>query len=171
MKSLLLKSVPSKVNILVWRLRFKRLATKSNLVKRNIQVQNSYCVFCGHTLECEEHLFINCPLSSLLLAEIKKWWNLNSTCPNTINDLMAWGSTVGLKGRNILAFDTVVFSFCWIVWDYRNNRIFNNKLVSFVFLLNQLKSLSLFWLNVRGKLGKKLVWVNWCGDPLSEVYL
>ena len=171
MKTSWLNSVPSKVNIMVWRLMLKRLATKSSLAKRNIHLDCSYCVFCGYVLECKEHLFINCPLSSLLLGEIKNWWHLNSPCPKSVNDLFLWGSTAGLKGKKLLAFNTVLFSFCWSIWDYRNNRIFNKKSVSFVFLLNNLRSLSFFWLNVRGKLGRKLNWFNWCCDPLMETAL
>ena len=128
-----LSSVPSKVNIMVWRMMLKRLATKENLVKRSIPVDNSFCVFCGYGLECEDHFFMHCPLSALLLVEIKKWWNLITPCLNSLNDLLCWGSTEGLNGKRLLAFNTVLFYFCWIVWDYRNNRIFNKKIGVFCF--------------------------------------
>ena len=134
-------------------------------------MDSSFCVFCGYGLECEDHFFMHCPLSALLLVEIKKLWNLNTPCITSLNDLLCWGLTEGLKGKRLLAFNTVLFCFCWIVWDYRNNRIFNKKSASFVFLLNHLRSLSFFWLNVRGKLGRKLNWINWCCDPLLEVPL
>jgi len=70
------------------------------------------------------------------LGEIKNWWNLNSPRPKSVNELFLWGSTAGLKGKKLLTFNTVLFSFCWSIWDYRNNRIFNKKSVSLVFLLN-----------------------------------
>ena len=59
-----LNSVPSKANIMVWRLMHNRLAPKSNLEKRNITVSNSFCDFCGFRLEREDHLFLSCPLAS-----------------------------------------------------------------------------------------------------------
>ena len=61
-----LESVPSKVNIIMWRLMLNRLATKWNLAKRNISVSNSYCLFCRFELESEVYLFLSCPLASLL---------------------------------------------------------------------------------------------------------
>ncbi|KAJ9538427.1 hypothetical protein OSB04_031160 [Centaurea solstitialis] len=140
LKTFWLKTVPAKVNILVWRLMLKRLATKLNLAKRNIHIDSYSCAFCGFELESEEHLFISCPLASSLLADIKIWWNLNSPSPNSVNDLLLWGSSTGFEGKKLLAFNTVLFAFCWIIWDYRNNRIFNKKSASFVFLLNQLRN-------------------------------
>ncbi|KAJ9555388.1 hypothetical protein OSB04_010002 [Centaurea solstitialis] len=122
-------SVPSKVNIMVRRLMLNRLASKSNLVKRNIPVSNSYCIFCGFGLESEDHLFLSCPLASLLWKEFMKWWNLNLTAPSSISDMMDWGTRNGFKGKQLQAFNTVLLTFCWIIWDYRNNKIFNKQSV------------------------------------------
>ena len=139
-----LESVPSKVNIMMWILMLNRLATKSNLAKRNISVSNSYCLFCGFELESEVHLFLSCPLASLLWKETTRWWNLNHSSPTSIANLLDWGTLNGLKSKQLQAFNTVLFTFCWIIWDYRNNKVFNNKSVSFVFLFNQLRSLFFF---------------------------
>ena len=52
--------IPSKASIFAWRLIRDKLPTKSNLRRRNVEINDVSCKFCRHHGEDASHLFFNC---------------------------------------------------------------------------------------------------------------
>ncbi|KAH1248182.1 putative ribonuclease H protein [Glycine max] len=65
--------IPSKAAIFAWRLIKDRLPTKSNLRRRQIEINNSICPFCRNLQEDAAHLFFNCNKSLPLWWESLSW--------------------------------------------------------------------------------------------------
>ena len=65
--------IPSKAAIFAWRLIKDRLPTKSNLRRRQIEINDSICPFCRNLQEDAAHLFFNCNKSLPLWWESLSW--------------------------------------------------------------------------------------------------
>ncbi|GJU00433.1 putative RNA-directed DNA polymerase, eukaryota, reverse transcriptase zinc-binding domain protein [Tanacetum coccineum] len=55
------KLLPSKVNILTWRVSNKRFPTRSNLDSRGIDLDSTRCPLCDNDIETEDHVLVYCP--------------------------------------------------------------------------------------------------------------
>ncbi|GJU40757.1 RNA-directed DNA polymerase, eukaryota, reverse transcriptase zinc-binding domain protein [Tanacetum coccineum] len=73
--------VPRKVNICVCRASLNRLATRSNLVSRGINIPSSCCPLCNDVEEDTEHILIKCPRVLTIWRKVWSWWHL---MPHTI---------------------------------------------------------------------------------------
>ncbi|GKA63444.1 RNA-directed DNA polymerase, eukaryota, reverse transcriptase zinc-binding domain protein [Tanacetum coccineum] len=70
-----------KVNICVCRASLNRLATRSNLVSRGINIPSSCCPLCNDVEEDTEHILIQCPRVLTIWWKVWSWWHL---MPHTI---------------------------------------------------------------------------------------
>ncbi|KAJ9566561.1 hypothetical protein OSB04_002527 [Centaurea solstitialis] len=107
--------IPSKVNILAWRIYHRRLPTKINLFKRGVNGVSPWCVLCNEGMEDEEHLFVSCNFSKLVLQEMGRWWGVDTSQINSIEELFRWGSNKNLNKRQQKAITGVVYSYCWLI--------------------------------------------------------
>ncbi|GJV67278.1 RNA-directed DNA polymerase, eukaryota [Tanacetum coccineum] len=57
------KLVPTKINILAWRLINDRLPTRLNLASRGIDLHSLLCPVCDDNIESAQHLFVHCNLA------------------------------------------------------------------------------------------------------------
>lgn len=57
------KLLPSKVNILSWRIANKRLPTRANLDKRGIELDYVLCPMCSNDIEMESHVLVSCTVA------------------------------------------------------------------------------------------------------------
>nr|GEW51116.1 reverse transcriptase domain-containing protein [Tanacetum cinerariifolium] len=73
------KYVPSKVNILAWRIKHDFLPTCLNISRRGIDLNSITCVSCTTTTETTSHIFFVFPLVNLLYKKIARWWNVKMT--------------------------------------------------------------------------------------------
>jgi len=55
--------VPPSAVVCVWRLLMDRLPTRSNLVKRGLQLPNLLCPFCQECVESAQRLFVTCKVT------------------------------------------------------------------------------------------------------------
>ncbi|GKD34056.1 RNA-directed DNA polymerase, eukaryota [Tanacetum coccineum] len=72
-----IKTIPIKVNVFAWKLHLDRLPTRSNLLKRGIQVQSSLCPICNVLQEDTSHLFFSCDVALAISRLICRWWNVS----------------------------------------------------------------------------------------------
>ncbi|GJR73176.1 RNA-directed DNA polymerase, eukaryota [Tanacetum coccineum] len=72
-----IKTIPIKVNVFAWKLHLDRLPTRSNLLKRGIQVQSSLCPICNVLQEDTSHLFFSCDVAIAISRLICQWWNVS----------------------------------------------------------------------------------------------
>ena len=103
------KALPSAV-FLVWRVMENRIATRVNLVRRGVVVENPVCCLCGKVEESSSHLFSVCDFSwrvwCLCLSDLEchslSIWILckilsNSSWVRHLFQLMIFGGQFGLK--------------------------------------------------------------------------
>nr|GEV01965.1 RNA-directed DNA polymerase, eukaryota [Tanacetum cinerariifolium]GEV02301.1 RNA-directed DNA polymerase, eukaryota [Tanacetum cinerariifolium] len=70
-----LPHLPIKLNVFAWRLYLDRLPTKSNLIRRGIQV-SSPCPNCNSFDEDVSHIFFKCPLAIEVSRAVCRWWDV-----------------------------------------------------------------------------------------------
>lgn len=88
---------PFKVEIFTWQAIQDKLATGSELIKRNILHQGErlmgICPFCQNEIETAVHLLIQCPISWRVWSQMMRWWEIEWVCPFDIYELMCyWAS-------------------------------------------------------------------------------
>jgi hypothetical protein len=161
------KQVPLKVSIVAWRLLKDRLPTKLNLQRRGIvQVADNLCISgCGNA-ESAVHLFLHCQVFGSLWNRIRSWIGVSGVDTNNIREhFHQFTHYLGLsKARR--SFLQLLWLLCiWLVWNERNNRLFNNSEKSIEHLLDKVKFHSLWWLKAN-----KTTFVygsqNWWSNPL-----
>ncbi|PWA39329.1 reverse transcriptase domain, Reverse transcriptase zinc-binding domain protein [Artemisia annua] len=118
--------VPSKINILAWRIRNYRLATRANLDKRGIDLHSILCPFCEEKIEDEDHLFALCTFSRNIWDLIRKWWGLDVIpLDGALNVLdVADDGDLNLGERTSSFFDVVVLCAIGWIWRARNLLVF-----------------------------------------------
>jgi hypothetical protein len=137
---------PSKVCAFVWQVLLDRIQTKENLCKHGIiQPLHSNCVFCGVNTESNVHLFIHCTTSIKVWYELMKWLGFVIIAPPNLvsgfGTLMAQGR--GKNGKKCLAL--IWNSFLWSIWKFRNDCVFNNKVVIIEELVDHVKLQAWRW--------------------------
>jgi hypothetical protein len=156
------KQVPLKVSILAW-----RLPTKTNLLRRGIiQSTAMYCVSgCGSD-ETALHLFIHCNIFGALWQHIRRWLGIYGADPYNVHDhFLQFTNALGTSRSRRSFMQLIWLLGVWILWNERNNRLFNNVQKSTFDLLEKVKLHSLWWLkarNVNFVLGSQ----RWWSDPL-----
>ncbi|XP_071733562.1 uncharacterized protein [Rutidosis leptorrhynchoides] len=71
------KGLPQKVDISVWRALLRRLPTRSELDKHEIDLDTILCPLCNTNVESVEHILINCQEAAKIWELLAKWWNAN----------------------------------------------------------------------------------------------
>jgi hypothetical protein len=120
--------VPLKVSVFAWRIIRDRLPTKANLVVRGvIPTEATYCVSgCGH-VETVEHLFLSCSTFASLWQQVRDWIGFVGVDSNNISDHLVQFKYMTGAGKAKRWFLQLIWLLCtWVVWNERNNRLFNN---------------------------------------------
>jgi hypothetical protein len=161
------KQVPLKVSILAWRLLRDRLPTKLNLVRRGLlSVAAARCVAgCGHD-ESATHLFLHCDTFGSLWQHIRSWIGVDGVDPYEINDhFLQFTHYTGSSNKRTSFLQLIWLLSVWVVWNDRNNRIFNNTQTTIDRLLEKIKFHSFWWLkanNANFVYGSQ----RWWSDPM-----
>jgi len=160
--------VPLKVSVFAWRLIQDRLPTKANLAIRGvIPADDIFCVSgCGH-VEMADHLFLLCPTFASLWQQVRDWIGFLGVDYNIIADHLAQFTHMTSVGKAKSLFMQLIWLLCsWVIWNERNNRLFNNIVTLVSRLLDKVKLLSLGWLKA-----KKAMFVfgtkRWWSSPLD----
>ncbi|GKE61737.1 RNA-directed DNA polymerase, eukaryota, reverse transcriptase zinc-binding domain protein [Tanacetum coccineum] len=69
--------ISRKVNICVWRASIDRLATRSNLSARGVNLDSVLCPFCEGNIESISHYLLLCPRVKPIWRKIWSWWDLD----------------------------------------------------------------------------------------------
>jgi hypothetical protein len=120
--------VPLKVSVFAWRIIRDRLPTKANLVVRGvIPTEATYCVSgCGH-VETAEHRFLACSTFASLWQQVRDWIGFVGVDSNNISDHLVQFTYMTGDGKAKRWFLQLIWLLCtWVVWNERNNRLFNN---------------------------------------------
>ncbi|XP_024636621.2 uncharacterized protein [Medicago truncatula] len=160
------KQVPLKVSVFAWRLLRDRLPTRTNLIARRVLSSDmSSCVAgCGHP-ESARHLFLLCDTFGSLWHLVRDWIGCFGVDTDNISaHFLQFTHLIG--GGAARSFMQLIWLLCaWVVWNERNNRMFNHVVTPIPCLLDKIKLLSLGWLKA-----KKATFVfgtqQWWSSPL-----
>ncbi|XP_057250112.1 uncharacterized protein LOC130591191 [Beta vulgaris subsp. vulgaris] len=119
-----------------WRLLNKALATSSNLLKRNILIQEM-CFLCKQYKENESHLFRDCNISRRVWASSLLGIRI---CPMTVISVEEWIKNFlklfwnedGVKSTRVSEFIAAL----WAIWIHRNNVVFRSEEVNPIAIMN-----------------------------------
>ncbi|GJR89114.1 ankyrin repeat-containing protein [Tanacetum coccineum] len=100
------KLLPSKVNILAWRIANKRLPTRANLDKCGIDLESVLCPMCNNDIETESHILISCPIAQSVWKDIFTWWKLSNSHLSALEDVFLLVDRAPLEKRLTMSRST-----------------------------------------------------------------
>jgi hypothetical protein len=118
---------PSKVSGFVWQLLHGSIATRNNLVARQIMDARGdmSCALCGEEKETEFHLFLYCEIAMLVWIEIFNWLNVPFGLPHNLFSLLHCLLVAGTYKMR-LSMIMIALAVVWTLWRYRNALLFDN---------------------------------------------
>jgi hypothetical protein len=156
----------SKVVMFSWQLFLNRIPTKDNLLVRGVlpQASGGRCVWCDHSLESANHLFLFCKVAHVVWYEIFKWIGLVIVMPPNIMILFDCVRESAKSKKLRRGFCFIWHTVVWSLWGARNNEIFNNIKVDPWTIVEDIKVLSWKWSVDRLKISPCLYY-EWQWDP------
>ncbi|KAF5782978.1 putative reverse transcriptase zinc-binding domain-containing protein [Helianthus annuus] len=156
--------IPTKVNLFVWRAEMDRIPTKDALIRRNISIQDGSCPMCDYVDETVMHLFTGCVFAHGVWLAVGRWCRAKPIVVFDFTDLLGihdqfkdkWSQRI-IRG--------IVYTSCWVIWKFRNAKVFNNAAPSVVDAVAWIKSWSFLWLKNRSKFAR-IEWKDWSCNPL-----
>ena len=111
----------------IWRLIRERLPTKVNLKRRNVELNDILCLFCGSNEEEVSHLFFNCDRILPFWWESLTWLNIKVVFPKSPRDHFLQHGHGYFKGFIYQRWQIWWTSLTWCIWFQRNKVIFENE--------------------------------------------
>ena len=134
-----------------WRLIKDRLPTKSNLRRRQIEINDSICPFCRNLQEDAAHLFFNCNKSLPLWWESLSWTGIVGAF-SIIPRHHFLQHQIGMNGgKRNNRWKCWWVALMWTIWQYRNKIIFSNKSFNATKLMDDALFLLWTWLQASEK--------------------
>ena len=119
--------IPPKVAVFAWRLIRDRLPTKSNLTRRQVEINDSSCPFCRRVEEDAAHLFLHCDKILLLWWESMSWVNILGAIPQHPRQHFSQHVEALGRGGRDNRWKCWWMALTWSVWQQRNKIIFSNE--------------------------------------------
>ncbi|RVW50733.1 putative ribonuclease H protein [Vitis vinifera] len=122
--------VPSKVKALAWIVAHGKVNTNDKLQLRRPykSLCPQWCILCKGNGESIDHLFLHCPVTIGLWNKLFKLAGLDWVPPRSFEDMLVIafkGLGNSLRGKTL--WQVACLTLVWIVWQERNNRIFEDK--------------------------------------------
>ena len=118
------KLLPTKVNILTWRVLNKRLPTRFNLDRRGIDLDTVRCPLCNNDIETEDHIFVKCPIAIDTWKVVFSWWQFSGINNSNLLDIL---NRLPMAHKHRKFFNVIVNTTIWAIWNHRNKTVFNLK--------------------------------------------
>ncbi|GKC74702.1 RNA-directed DNA polymerase, eukaryota, reverse transcriptase zinc-binding domain protein [Tanacetum coccineum] len=160
------KIIPRKICIFIWRLQQRRLPVLTWLQHIGMDLNSILCPHCEDDIETFDHCFMRCSRVLDGWKKVFKWWKMDSFNVRSIDDIInhTGRDTFNKKQRSI--WQAVCWSMLHLLWHFRNNRIFENKVSNLTTVCDELQVLTFYWVSHRAK-GAITSWIDWCSDPVT----
>nr|GEW46955.1 RNA-directed DNA polymerase, eukaryota, reverse transcriptase zinc-binding domain protein [Tanacetum cinerariifolium] len=139
-----ISTVPIKINILAWKVRYDFLPTHLNLSRRCIEIQSIYRSCCNKEVESTNHMFFTCSLVRNIYRKIALWWDFPIEKFVSYECWLEWFSSQRMKTRHKSILEGVFYITWWLIWNHRNKTLFDVKYSSMADLFDILVSKSFF---------------------------
>ncbi|RVW53835.1 hypothetical protein CK203_088568 [Vitis vinifera] len=122
--------VPSKVKALAWLVAHGKVNTNDKLQLRRPYkaLSPQWCILCKGNGESIDHLFLHCPVTIGLWHRLFNLVGLIWVPPRSLEDMLVIsfkGLGNSLRGKTL--WQIACLTLIWMVWQERNNRIFEDK--------------------------------------------
>lgn len=161
------KFIPTKVSATTWRILLGRLSTKDNLKRRNTlsEEDDLLCVFCINCPETVNHVLFECGLAHRVWTECCKWLGIPmSNHNNPLPHLLSHGDS--LSGKYGCLYATTFWScVVWMLWTWRNARIFKGEAIVLDIIVEDIKSRLWSWFSVKSNTVCNFSYSDWLVKP------
>ncbi|XP_021971852.1 uncharacterized protein LOC110867012 [Helianthus annuus] len=152
--------IPKKVGLVAWKAEKDRLPTREALSRRQIDIADATCVFCGDYVESSEHLFVACQFSQTVWQNVALWCNIPPIVAFELKDLLDLHDFSPGSRKRKKAIQVIIQIVIWCIWKTRNEVIFNSIQPNVVKVLEEVKSLGYLWVKNRSR-ETSLSWEVW----------
>ncbi|XP_071726753.1 uncharacterized protein [Rutidosis leptorrhynchoides] len=153
--------IPKKVEIFIWRLRYKRLPVKVELDKRGLDLGSIRCSLCDVDLESVDHIFLHCPVARDIWGRIFRWNNISNVNFQNIEDICRENDSSSVSSK---IWQGVKWAGCYFIWQNRNNNIFKGIKGVGPNILNELQVKTFEWISKRSR-RSHVDWNRWLLNP------
>lgn len=142
--------IPLKVSFFMWELWWDKTPRVDNLIVGGMILTNRCCL-CLFTAESSGHLFMHCPwvgpFWSYLISRFGVAWVQASSVRSLIQ---CWQVQYGNGIREVVRsiWKVIPSALCWIVWEERNMRTFEDKSMSPRMIIDAILSMIYDWVFV-----------------------
>ncbi|GJY10605.1 RNA-directed DNA polymerase, eukaryota [Tanacetum coccineum] len=158
-----IRVVPIKVNTFAWKVMTNSLPTRFNISRRGIDIDSISCGNCDLGVETSNHLFFTCDMAKQITRLIMRWWDVPELEIDSYTDWRNWIVNVRMSSKNKDMFEGVFYVMWWILWIFRNNKIFGDKIPSKAMLFDDVICKSFHWCRARSKM--LFSWNDWLKNP------
>ena len=157
--------VPIKLNVLMWRIKLAIIPTRERLSARGIMVDSIGCPVCGLSVESVNHIFADCSLLREVWHRLAIWWGVDLPREASLRSYVEWSSKiVGSSGQR-KAFEAVIITTFWVLWNFRNQSIFALNPPKKASIFDEVVDRSFFWVSNRCR-NRNVSWGMWLQNPL-----
>ncbi|GJU74239.1 RNA-directed DNA polymerase, eukaryota, reverse transcriptase zinc-binding domain protein [Tanacetum coccineum] len=147
-----IRYVPSKVNTLAWKVMTNSLPTRFNISRRGIDIDSISCVNCELGVETTNHLFFTCDMAKQITRLIARWWDVPNIEIDSYGNWMSWMDNIRMPAKNKNMLEGVFFVKWWLLWAFRNKKIFEDKAPSKATFFDDIICKSFYWCCFRSKI-------------------
>ncbi|GJT80238.1 RNA-directed DNA polymerase, eukaryota, reverse transcriptase zinc-binding domain protein [Tanacetum coccineum] len=158
-----IRCVPNKINIHAWKVMTESLATRFDISRRGIVIDSILCGNCDIGVETTSHLFFTCDMATSVRRLINRWWEVPDMEIDSYATWKGWIVTIRMASKTKLMFEGVYYVMWWLLWWYRNKKIFEGKSLIKVMFLDDVISKSFYWCRARCK--AYFSWTDWLKNP------
>ncbi|KAE8656892.1 Protein MOR1 [Hibiscus syriacus] len=114
---------PPRVETFLWQVSHRRLAVRSELIKRGVMLEEVACPLCAKQEETVQHLFISCQVAWELWSSFWRLWGVSAVLPNDPASLLCSWSDLRPKS---LIWSFIPGVVLWSLWKARNSVVFDD---------------------------------------------
>ncbi|GJV28835.1 RNA-directed DNA polymerase, eukaryota, reverse transcriptase zinc-binding domain protein [Tanacetum coccineum] len=149
LKTRWIRYVPNKVNTFAWKVMTNSLPTRFNISRRGIDIESLSCVNCDVGIETNDHLFFACNTAKKISKLINRWWDVPFMDINSYGEWRSWIDNVKLPKKNKSMFQGIYFVMWWLLWNFRNKKMFEAKPKSKETFFDEIICSSYYWCRYR----------------------
>nr|GEX73382.1 RNA-directed DNA polymerase, eukaryota [Tanacetum cinerariifolium] len=101
-RTLWIKYVPIKVNVLAWKIKIEALPTRFNISRRCMDIDSIICPICECEVESARHVFFSCSLVRQIGRKVCSWWDVMYIDVNSYVEWFNWMNSLRLKSKSKL---------------------------------------------------------------------
>ncbi|GJY38021.1 RNA-directed DNA polymerase, eukaryota [Tanacetum coccineum] len=132
--------VPIKVNVHAWKTMGNALPTRFNISRRGISIDSILCAICDIGVETTGHLFFSCTMARDVYKLITRWWEVPDLIVDSYEGWLSWITEVRLPKKNKKMLEGVCYVMWWLLWWFRNKKIFEGKQIKKAMFFDELVS-------------------------------